>query len=83
MADLTAEALAEATDTNADGWVFEGAAWAYAGEAADGVPSWCVDAYGVTAGIGVLKVEFDDSPTDLRDVCRRIRAALSAFEAAS
>ena len=66
MAELTAEALAEATDTSADRWVSaDSTAWACtvwtcAGEDADGVPSWRVDAYGVTATVGVLKVEFDD-----------------------
>ncbi len=84
MIDLTAEALAEATDTSADRWVFAGSTvWTCAGDDADGVPSWRVDAYGVTATVGVLKVEFDDEPRDVLDVCRRIRAALSEFMAAT
>jgi hypothetical protein len=81
--DLTIEALAQATGTDADEWALEDGAWTCAGEHIIGVPSWRVDAYGITATVGVLKVKFDDRPQDVPDVCRRIRAALSAFMAVS
>lgn len=81
MTALTAEALAEATDTDADGWHYRCSRWEHNGEAADGVPSWRISNCYVSATLGAASVDVDGHPDDVLDVCRRIRAALSAFMA--
>jgi hypothetical protein len=79
--DLTPTTLAAATGTDPESWHADPwGDWCCPGEDADGVPTWEISTSEITVRIGVLRVTFDDAPDDLPDVCRRLRAALAAFD---